>query len=121
MKSNSTFLVIDDNKDILTAVEMLTRDYFQTVLTSLSPEHLPSLLRSRKIDIILLDMNFRSSINSGNEGLYWLREIKRLSPDTKVVLFTAYADVNLAVTGMKEGAADFIVKPFDNKQLLEHC
>jgi two-component system, NtrC family, response regulator HydG len=119
MKSNSTFLVIDDNKDILTAVEMLTRDYFQTVLTSLSPEQLPSLLCSRKIDIILLDMNFRSSINSGNEGLYWLREIKRLSPDTKVVLFTAYADVNLAVTGMKEGAADFIVKPFDNKQLLE--
>ena len=70
-------------------------------------------------DVVLLDMNFTTSINSGNEGLYWLREIKKLKPDTNVVLFTAYADVNLAVNGMKDGAVDFVVKPFDNDNLVE--
>ena len=64
-------------------------------------------------------MNFSSGINSGNEGLYWLREIKRLRPQTEVVLFTAYADINLAVTGIKEGAADFVVKPWENAQLVQ--
>lgn len=69
--------------------------------------------------MVLLDMNFHSGINNGNEGLYWLREIKKARPQTAVVLFTAYADIELAVTGLKDGAADFIVKPFDNHQLIE--
>lgn len=69
--------------------------------------------------MVLLDMNFSSGINSGNEGLYWLREIKRLRPQIQVVLFTAYADINLAVTGLKDGATDFIVKPWDNAKLVQ--
>ena len=81
-------------------------------VTIANPNSIPAKLREEHPDVVLLDMNFSSGINSGNEGLYWLREIKSLSPKTEVVLFTAYADIQLAVTGIKEGAADFIVKPF---------
>lgn len=119
MKLNATLLVVDDNKAILTAVGLLMRNHFREVLTISSPEQLPAMLKNRMIEVILLDMNFKSSINSGNEGLFWLRKIKETSPETEVVLFTAYADISLAVKGMKEGAADFIVKPFDNSRLIE--
>lgn len=92
---------------------------FDDVRLISNPEELPSLLATHKPDVILLDMNFKSSINTGNEGLFWLSEIRRMSPSTNVVLFTAYADVNLAVEGMKRGAVDFIVKPFGNADLLK--
>lgn len=119
MATRKTLLVVDDNKDILSAVKMLMRSKIDDVVTSHTPEAIPDLLRRHNPQVVLLDMNFRSTINNGNEGLYWLREIRRLSPQTSVVLFTAYADVTLAVSGMKLGAVDFIVKPFDNETLTQ--
>lgn len=114
-----TLLVIDDNKDVLSAVRLLMARKVDEVITASDPSQLPTLLRIHSPQVVLLDMNFRSSINNGNEGLFWLREIKRLSPATSVVLFTAYADVALAVEGMKIGAKDFVVKPFENARLSE--
>ncbi len=114
-----TLLVVDDNKDVLSAVRMLMRTKVDEVITSSTPTAIPSLIQKHHPQVLLLDMNFKATINNGNEGLFWLREIKRLAPDTAVVLFTAYADVALAVEGMKIGATDFIVKPFDNSNLSD--
>ncbi|MDE6522314.1 MAG: sigma-54 dependent transcriptional regulator [Muribaculaceae bacterium] len=114
-----TLLIVDDNKDVLSAVKMLMRAKVDEVITESNPSSIPVLLQKHKPQVVLLDMNFRATINTGNEGLFWLREIKRMSPETSVVLFTAYADVALAVEGMKIGASDFIVKPFDNTNLSE--
>lgn len=113
MAKQGILLVVDDNRNILTSLQYLLGEYFERVITIDSPVTIPTLLNREAVDIVLLDMNFSSGINSGNEGLYWLREIKRLRPQTEVVLFTAYADINLAVTGIKEGAADFVVKPWE--------
>ena len=118
MKRQGTLLIVDDNRNILTTVRMLLEPIFAQIITIASPNSIPTKLREEKPDVVLLDMNFSSGINSGNEGLYWLREIKSLRPQTEVVFFTAYADIQLAVTGIKEGAADFIVKPFDNEKMI---
>lgn len=114
-----TLLVVYDNKDVLTAVKLLMRQKVDEVVTTPDPTSLPQLIRKHKPQVVLLDMNFRSSVNNGNEGLFWLREIKGISSEIAVILFTAYADVTLAVEGMKIGATDFIVKPFDNNNLSE--
>lgn len=114
-----TLLIVDDNRSILTTVKMAVQDTFEKVVAIASPANIPARLREDRPDVVLLDMNFRSGINNGNEGLYWLREIRRMRPQAQVVLFTAYADIDLAVTGMREGAADFIVKPFNNGRLVE--
>lgn len=119
MAKQGTLLVVDDNRNILTTVNLLLEGTFQRVVTLSNPNAIPAKLREAQPEVVLLDMNFSSGINSGNEGLYWLKEIKRLSPQTPVVLFTAYADIELAVKGIKEGAADFVVKPFDNEKLVE--
>ena len=119
MNKRGTLVVVDDNKNILTSLQYLLDDYFTQVLTLESPVTLPTVLQQKRPDVILLDMNFSSGLNTGNEGLYWLREIKRLRPQTQVVLFTAYADISLAVTGLKDGATDFVVKPWDNARLLQ--
>ena len=119
MTKKGTLLVVDDNRAVLTAVKMLAEARFATVATIASPAGLPARMRELKPDVVLLDMNFRSGMNSGGEGLYWLGEIKRMNAATEVVLFTAYADIDLAVRGIKDGAADFIVKPFDNQKLLD--
>ena len=118
IKKQGTILIVDDNRNILTTVRMLLEPIFDGIITIASPNSIPAKLREEHPDVLLLDMNFSSGINSGNEGLYWLREIKSLSPKTEVVLFTAYADIQLAVTGIKEGAADFIVKPFENEKMI---
>ena len=118
IKKQGTILIVDDNRNILTTVRMLLDHIFHNIITIANPNSIPAKLREEHPDVVLLDMNFSSGINSGNEGLYWLREIKSLSPKTEVVLFTAYADIQLAVTGIKEGAADFIVKPFDNEKMI---
>lgn len=112
-------LVVDDNREVLTAVKMLMSPRVDEVIATTSPDEILHLLRKYQPQVVLLDMNFRATVNTGNEGLYWLREIKKLSPETSVVLFTAYADVALAVEGMKIGATDFVVKPFENKHLVE--
>ena len=117
-KKQGTILIVDDNRNILTTVRMLLEPIFDGIITIANPNSIPAKLREEHPDVVLLDMNFSSGINSGNEGLYWLRKIKNLSPKTEVVLFTAYADIQLAVTGIKEGAADFIVKPFENEKMI---
>ncbi len=119
MARQGIVLVIDDNRNILVSLKYLLGDYFVKVITVDNPELLPSLLRQEAVDVALLDMNFSPGLNNGNEGLYWLREVKRLKPQLKVVLFTAYADISLAVAGMKEGAFDFVVKPWDNAKLVQ--
>lgn len=118
IKKQGTILIVDDNRNILTTVRMLLDSIFANIITIANPNSIPAKLREEHPDVVLLDMNFSSGINSGNEGLYWLREIKSFSTKTEVVLFTAYADIQLAVTGIKEGAADFIVKPFDNEKMI---
>ena len=114
----ATVLVVDDNRGILTAAELLLRTRFCRVLTSSTPERIRALIREEAPDVVLLDMNFHAGINTGNEGLFWLAEIKKMRPAPAVVLFTAYADIELAVRGIKEGAADFVVKPWDNERLV---
>ena len=116
---HGTLLIVDDNRNILTTVKMVTENTFERIICMTSPSGLLTRIREDHPDVVLLDMNFHSGINNGNEGLYWLREIKRMQPSTAVVLFTAYADIQLAVTGIKDGAIDFIVKPFDNKKLIQ--
>ncbi|MDR1500028.1 MAG: sigma-54 dependent transcriptional regulator [Tannerellaceae bacterium] len=113
-----TIVIVDDNRSILIAVKMLLRSSFDNIITLRSPNLIPSTLRDTRADVLLLDMNFSAGVNTGNEGLFWLSEIKRLYPALPVVLFTAYADIGLAVRGIKEGAADFIVKPWDNDLLV---
>ncbi len=112
-------LVVDDNAGIRRALEILLPMHFAEVKTIPSPATLLSSLEQFRPDVVLLDMNFNTSINTGNEGLYWAGEIKKMVPEVEVVLFTAYADIALAVEGMKRGAFDFIVKPWDNEKLIE--
>ncbi|MBQ4021767.1 MAG: sigma-54-dependent Fis family transcriptional regulator [Bacteroidales bacterium] len=114
-----TILVVDDNLGIRRALELLLPMHFAQVRTIPSPATLVTELEKLRPDVVLLDMNFNTSINTGNEGLYWAAEIKKMAPDVEVVLFTAYADIALAVEGMKRGAFDFIVKPWDNDKLME--
>ena len=119
MKKSGNILIVDDNRGVLTALQLLLRPYFDKITTLSSPVTLPCTLHEDTWQVVLLDMNFTSGINTGNEGLYWLREIKKQYPELPVVLFTAYADIDLAVRGIKEGATDFIVKPWDNGKLVE--
>ena len=119
MTKQGTILVVDDNKGILTAVQMLLSTCFEKVITISTPNKIKATLHDENIDVVLLDMNFSAGINTGNEGLFWLSEIKKEDASIQVVLFTAYADIDLAVRGIKEGAADFVVKPWDNAKLLE--
>ena len=119
MTKQGTILVVDDNKGILTAVQMLLGTCFEKVITISTPNKIKATLHDENIDVVLLDMNFSAGINTGNEGLFWLSEIKKEDASIQVVLFTAYADIDLAVRGIKEGATDFVVKPWDNAKLLE--
>ena len=111
-------LVVDDNNGIRSALRILLPKYFAGVELIASPNEIHAMMRSFKPQVILLDMNFHTDTNTGNEGLFWLSEIKKRSPETAVVLFTAYADIALAVEGMKRGAFDFIVKPWENEKLI---
>ena len=115
----ANILVIDDDADILTAARLLLKPEVKTVVTDSNPENLRRLLTGNSFDILLLDMNFNSPLNTGNEGLYWLQQIKKWSPSTAVVMITAYGHIDLAVRALKEGAADFVVKPWHNDKLLE--
>ena len=114
----NTILIVDDNRNVLAALKLLLEREFRQVVALPSPNTLLRQIEQCRPDVVLLDMNFSAGLNTGNEGLFWLREIKRLYPQLPVVLFTAYADIELAVAGMKEGAADFVVKPWDNDRLI---
>lgn len=115
---SARILAIDDDPDVLTAVSMLLKTEVAEIITERNPEHIRELLSSHSFQIVLLDMNFNSATNTGNEGLFWLKKIKTLRPDLPVILVTAYGDIDLAVRSLKEGADDFIVKPWNNEKLL---
>lgn len=119
MAKQKTIIIVDDNKGVLSALKLLLKNHFENIIALPSPVTLLSAIRQENPDVVLLDMNFTDALNSGNEGLYWLHEIKRMNPSLPVVLFTAYADIDLAVRGIKEGATDFVVKPWDNTKLTE--
>lgn len=111
-------LVIDDDPDVLTAVRLLLKFEVKEIVTEKNPENLRSHLQKQSFDVILLDMNFNSSINTGNEGLYWLKKIREFGSNAAVIMITAYGDIDLAIRSLKEGAFDFIVKPWHNEKLL---
>jgi DNA-binding NtrC family response regulator len=116
MKGN--ILILDDNKSVLTALEMLLHTEFDDVFALSNPNSLVTTIQKHNIDVVLLDMNFKAGINTGNEGIYWLRQIQKLDPAISVVMITAYGDVELAVKAVKEGAFDFILKPWENNKLI---
>ena len=111
-------LVIDDNRSILSTLEILLSPLFQSVTTLSNPNLIPAELRKKDYNLVILDMNFQAGINSGNEGLYWLGKIRETYPDVSVVMITAYGDIDLAVKALKAGASDFILKPWDNEKLI---
>src|SRR5687768_13105726 len=115
---NASILVVDDDPDVLTAVRLLLKTEVKEVITEKNPENLRWHLNKDHFDLILLDMNFTSSIHTGNEGLFWLNEIKKLKTEAAVIMITAYGDIDLAVRSLKEGAADFVVKPWHNEKLI---
>ncbi|MFL5808922.1 MAG: sigma-54-dependent transcriptional regulator [Flavisolibacter sp.] len=114
----ASILVIDDDVDVLTAVRLLLKPEVKEIVTEKNPENLRSLLSKQDFDVILLDMNFNSSINTGNEGIFWLKKIKEFKADACVIMITAYGDIDLAIRSLKEGAFDFMVKPWHNEKLL---
>ncbi len=114
---DAKILVIDDNKSVLSALEILLQFEYKTVETISNPNQISSK-DLKEVDIILLDMNFSAGVNTGNEGLFWLREIKKKASNTSVIMMTAYGAVDLAVKALKEGASDFILKPWNNDKLL---
>ena len=118
VKLKSKILVVDDNTGIRSALKILLSMRFAEVELIATPNILVDTMKCFRPDVVLLDMNFETDINTGNEGLFWLSELKRDFPEVEVVLFTAYADIALAVEGMKRGAFDFVVKPWDNTKLL---
>lgn len=109
---------MDDNPAILTALRICLDSTFERVITLASPDSLPATLQQEKASIVLMDMNFTLGMNTGQEGLTWLRTLRHLHPQLPVVLITAYADVQLAVNGLKYGAADFVTKPWNNDKLI---
>jgi len=111
-------LVIDDDADVLTAMRLLLKPLVKEIVTTTNPSNIDLQAESKKYDVIILDMNFNGLVNTGNEGIFWLNKIKRSSPDTAVILMTAYADIDLAIRGLKEGAADFLVKPWKNDKVV---
>ena len=115
---NSNVLIVDDDADVLLAAEIVLKPHFGKVTTANDPERLPVLLADGDYDVLLLDMNFSAGRTSGQEGLDWLNTAQRVSPDTKVILMTAYGAVETAVKAIKEGASDFVVKPWDNDRLI---
>jgi len=115
---DAKILVVDDTKSVLSALEILLQFEYKSVQTISNPNLLTSFPNLKEIDIILLDMNFSAGVNTGNEGLYWLREIKKKASLISVIMMTAYGAVELAVEAIKEGATDFVLKPWNNERLL---
>jgi len=114
-----TILIVDDNKSVLTSLELLLEEEFERIETASNPNRILSIMESITVDLVILDMNFKSGVNTGNEGLFWLKKIQDISPGLPVIMLTAYGDVELAVQALKDGAADFVLKPWDNEKLIE--
>lgn len=115
---NAQILVIDDDADVLTAMRLLLKPQVKEIVTEKNPGNINLQIESKKFDVIILDMNFNGLVNTGNEGIFWLNKIKKASPETAVILMTAYVDIDLAIRGLKEGASDFLVKPWNNEKVI---
>jgi DNA-binding NtrC family response regulator len=111
-------LIVDDNKSVLDSLKLFLEDHFEVIVTVSNPNRIPKLILQENFDVVLLDMNFSAGKITGNEGFYWLREILTLDPLAVVVYITAYGDIEMAVKAIKEGATDFVLKPWDNYKLL---
>ena len=117
-KKNTKVLIVDDNEDILVAAKLLLKPYASVIETEKNPNQLPELLSKNSYDVIFLDMNFTQDMTSGKEGFYWLNQILKIDPTVIVIMITAYGDVEMAVKAVKEGATDFILKPWQNEKLI---
>lgn len=115
---NACILVVDDDADVLTALRLLLKPLVSSIETEKNPNNITALIEKNTFDLIILDMNFNGLVNTGNEGIFWLNKIKQVNPNIAVVLMTAYADIDLAIKGLKKGASDFLVKPWKNEKIL---
>ncbi len=116
---NAHILIIDDDEDVLIALRLLLKSQVAGVVTARNPNQINSLMSEQKFDIVILDMNFNGLVHTGNEGLYWLGKVREKDPGASVILITAYGDIDLAIRSLKQGASDFLVKPWQNEKLLE--
>lgn len=117
-KKLAKILIVDDQEEILFSAKMILKKHFEEIFTTNDPKKLLNILGENQIDVVLLDMNYRIGFEDGREGIHWLKEIKTLSPKTVVLLMTAFGKIETAVEGMKIGAFDYILKPWDNDHLL---
>ncbi|WP_316635126.1 sigma-54 dependent transcriptional regulator [uncultured Flavobacterium sp.] len=118
-KKQAQILIVDDQEEILFSAKMILKKHFETIFTTNSPQKIISLLSENDINVVLLDMNYRIGFEDGREGIHWLKEIKTLSPQTIVILMTAFGKIETAVEGIKIGAFDYVLKPWHNEKLLE--
>ena len=118
-KKQAQILIVDDQEEILFSAKMILKKHFETIFTANSPKKIISILNENEIDVVLLDMNYRIGFEDGREGIHWLKEIKTLSPQTVVILMTAFGKIDTAVEGIKMGAFDYVLKPWHNEKLLE--
>ena len=116
--TKGNILIVDDNKNILSALEILLNPEFNLISTLSDPNQIPTVMRKGAYNLVLLDMNFNDGINTGNEGIYWLGRIREINPEISVVMITAFGDVELTVKALKAGATDFVLKPWDNAKLM---
>lgn len=116
---NAKILIIDDDEDVLIALRLLLKSMVHTITVNKNPNTINDLIKKDKYDVVILDMNFNGLVNTGNEGLFWLKKIKELDTSIDVILITAYGDIDLAIRSLKEGASDFLVKPWKNEKLIE--
>ena len=116
---NASILVIDDDEDVLVALRLLFKSKVKEVIVNKNPNSIQSLMQAHNFDVVILDMNFNGLVNTGNEGIFWLNKIKKQNPKADVILITAYGDIDLAIRSLKEGASDFIIKPWKNEKILE--
>jgi len=116
---NASILIIDDDADVLTAIRLFLKPKVKEVVTEKNPNNIQSFLSQKKFDLVILDMNFNGLINTGNEGIFWLKKIKEINSVVDVILITAYGDMDLAIRALKEGASDFLIKPWKNEKLLQ--
>ena len=113
-----TILLVDDDKAILESFQLVMKNEFEKIIPISNPNRINEILRNNVIDVVILDMNFKAGINNGNEGIYWIREILKYDSSISVVIVTATADIELAVKAIKEGAVDFILKPWNSSKLV---
>ncbi len=117
-KGKGKVLIVDDNEELLIALRMILTPHFGEIITEKNPNHIPSLIQKQAFDIVLLDMNFKAGVNTGNEGIFWMNKIFEKDPAATIVFITAFGDIELAVKAMKEGATDFIQKSWDQEKIL---